>query len=88
MTPSRRAKSTKEFLRKKKVEALLWPGNSPHLNPLENIWAILKNCLHLHTIYSSDQLWEAVQLEWYDISAGIAKNLVTSMPRRLKLVLK
>ena len=58
MAPPHRAKFTKEFLRKKKVEALPWPGNSPDLNPLEN----LKNRLHLHTIHISDQLWDAVQL--------------------------
>jgi len=88
MVPPHRAKLTKEFLRKKKVEVLPRPGNSPDLNPLENLWAILKNRLHMHTIHNSHQLWDAIQLEWYGISAGICKNLLTSMLRRLKLVLK
>ena len=74
MAQLHRAKLTNEFLRKKKVEALPQPGNSSDLNPLENIWAIRKNRLHLHTIHRGDQLWDAVQLKWYGIQAGICKD--------------
>jgi len=56
-------KINQRILKEKKVEALPWAGNSPDLNHLKNLRAILKNRLHLHTKHNSDQLWDTVQLE-------------------------
>ena len=32
-----------EFLQEKRIEYLDWPPSSPNLNPIENIWYLLKN---------------------------------------------
>ena len=37
-----REKSAKNFLQKN-VDILDWPGNSPDLNPIENLWRAMKN---------------------------------------------
>ena len=33
----------KQFLEKKLIQVLVWPGNSPDLNPVENLWSLMKH---------------------------------------------
>lgn len=88
LAPPHRANSTREFLEDKGIEVLKWPGNSPDLNPIENIWGIVNKRLNSQSFNSSEELAKAVQSEWYAISSKICKNLIRSMPRRIKMVIK
>ncbi len=42
VAPAHTAKSTKSWLNDHGVGVLDWPANSPDLNPLENLWSIVK----------------------------------------------
>jgi transposase len=39
------SKKVMGFLREKRIAVLDWPGNSPDLNPIENLWSIIKKRL-------------------------------------------
>lgn len=67
-----------------------WPAQSPDLNPIENLWAILKRRLAVHerAPKNMDELWHRVHDEWNNISKENIQNLVESMPNRIKSVKK
>ena len=66
-----------------------WPGNSPDLNPIENLWAILKEKVNENgQITRLDDLIKSLKSAWQAISPTILQNLVSSMPERIKCVLE
>jgi len=88
LAPPHKAKSTHDFFKNKNIDVLPWPGNSPDINPIENVWGILKRNLTSLQINSTEALWIAVQEEWYKLSPNLCKNLIYSMPKRLQMVNK
>ena len=41
--PCHRSKGAKTFLAENQIKVLDWPGNSPDLNPIKNLWTNMKN---------------------------------------------
>uniref|UniRef100_A0A8C7DEI0 Transposase n=1 Tax=Oncorhynchus kisutch TaxID=8019 RepID=A0A8C7DEI0_ONCKI len=87
--PCHKAKVITKWLGEQNINILgPWPGNSPDLNPIENLWSILKRRLDKQKPTNSDKLQALIMQEWAAISQDVAQKLIDSMPGRIAEVLK
>ena len=87
--PCHRSKTVAEFLKKSKVKTMDWPGNSPDLNPIENLWTYLKDKVAEKQPSNAEALRMAIKEVWVkEIMPEYCESLVHSMPRRLQAVIK
>ena len=78
-----------DYFAEQDYNILEWPSQSPDLNPIENLWAIMKRKLNSNRIYRrADDLWDRFQDVWEAMDPEILKSLIDSMPRRLEAVIK
>ena len=61
-----------------------WPGNSPDLSPIENLWAIIKAHLRDRDTSTIAKLEVAVRECWDALDPEILRNLADSVPKRLR----
>jgi hypothetical protein len=85
MTPSILPKLWKNGLRIK-VKVLEWPSQSPDLNPIENVWAELKNHVHARRPTNLTRLHQLCQKEWAKIHPTYCGKLVEAYPKHLTQV--
>lgn len=85
--PCHTAKKCQNWFKEKKVKVLAWPGNSPDLNPIENLWARLKRAVAGKRPSNKRELIAAVIHSWFHIiSPTDLQKLVDSMSRRSQAV--
>jgi transposase len=60
-TPCHTSKKVKNYLEDKEIEVMDWPGNSPDLNPIENLWNQMKIKLKKKAITSVAVLKEEIK---------------------------
>ena len=48
--PKHRSLKALEFYKENNIKIINWPSNCPDLNPIENIWAKIKNKLCRHEL--------------------------------------
>lgn len=91
--PSHAAKKTTEFLHSlgfKKDTLMDWPACSPDLNPIENLWAIVKRSVYSNgKQYSSkNSLWTAIQNAAKAVEPSTIQKLTNSVTERIYCVIK
>lgn len=88
--PCHTARLVKDFLVQENVSVLPWPAQSPDLNPIENLWAIIKRKLasEFPTPKTRSELIANVTTIWNGISPELCIKLSYSMLNRLNEVLE
>ena len=89
--PKHTAKIIKEYLSQQEYQVLQWPAQSPDLNPIENMWSLLKR--RLNELDSPPKgmldLFERVSHVWYEIiKENECQKVIESMRNRIKAVIK
>ena len=65
-----------------------WPGNSPDLNPIENLWGLIKRRLRGRDTSTVPKLVKEIQDIWEHFEPSLLQNLALSVPLRLKSCVK
>lgn len=88
---------TPEWLQLHGIEYIDWPPDSPDLNPIEHVWKALKGklteiCPELCELRNNETsrslLAEKLALAWRAVSQELILDLIRSLPRRLKAVIR
>lgn len=87
--PCHTARSVKTYLGEQNIPLLDWPGNSPDMNPIENVWELMKREVAKSVITTKAQLIEKIIWVWYHHPQmqQTVQACIDSMPRRIEALI-
>ena len=87
--PSHASNYSREFIFNNGIIKMEWPAASPDMNPIENLWSIVKIQLYCNgkQYSSNDELWNGIQTVMGNIASAVVKKLTSSVDRRLIKIL-
>lgn len=86
--PKHTSKYTKGWLSDNAITVLDWPSSSPDLNPIENIWEIIKHKISKMAIQSKSELTTIVEQQFKLVDDSSIQGVIRSMKNRIQLVIE
>ena len=87
LAPAHSTKTTTNWFADHDITVLDWPANSPDLNPINNLWAIVKRKMRKTRPNNTDELKTAIKATWASKTPQQCHRLIASMPRRIDAVI-
>lgn len=81
--PKHTSKIVQQYFKDTKTNVIEWPAQSPDLNPIENLWQVLKKNVHARKPCNLGQLEQFAMEEWAKIPQETCANLVKNYSKRL-----
>ena len=83
-----RAKSVAAYLANEEVTRIKWPAQGSDLNPIENVWGLMKMHLRKRAVPPPNimHLFHILNQIWNRLPDSYSSNLVASMPNRVRSV--
>uniref|UniRef100_A0A8C1DVJ0 Tc1-like transposase DDE domain-containing protein n=1 Tax=Cyprinus carpio carpio TaxID=630221 RepID=A0A8C1DVJ0_CYPCA len=80
LAPAHSAKATSTWYKDHGIPILNWPANSPDLNPIENLWGIVKRKMRYARPNNAEELKANIRATWALITPEQCHRLIDSMP--------
>ncbi len=64
LAPAHSAKATITWFKDHGIPVLNWPANSPDLNPIENLWGIVKRKMRYARPNNAEELKATIRATW------------------------
>ena len=86
--PCHKAYSVKQWLGANSIRMLDHPPQSPDLNPIENVWGIIKKSLEKKKSKNKIDLTQNIKESWNKISKEICANCIDHLIKTLSKVIE
>jgi transposase len=87
--PAHTRKINTNFFIKNDINIMYWPPNSPDLNPIENVWNILKRRVGTIFVKTKEELISTIIKSSNEIKISVINNIIDSMDNRIdELIVK
>ena len=71
LVPCHNSKSTRIFLDCKVKSVLEWSRKSPDMNPIENVWNMMKKWIGSQMPCKIEEMWKRVCKAWYSVALNV-----------------
>lgn len=79
--PKHTGRAVKQFFQEENINVLPWSSQSPDINPIENLWSLVKKTIHDCKPKNLDGLYFTIETAWNNITVDQCEKLIDSMPK-------
>ncbi|MBW0475306.1 hypothetical protein O181_015021 [Austropuccinia psidii MF-1] len=88
-TPIHTTQISNEWRATNQIDKFPWPAHSPDLNPIKNVWKVMKTRVTKHhQPCTMDKLHAAIQSSWDDLSPAFFEKLLLGMHNQMEAVVE